>query len=222
MLFSRKNKNRKGQTNKRPESFKRQKASSLRSITSTASESSVASAFSPASSSRHGTPSVRFSRTLTVKQTLHVRDYTPEEASACWYDRFEFEEIVNEAKFVVSLYDDPDLLVDENKYPRRGLESYMLMHNDDTAKQSRLTVLKEQRKLKSTNRKLKSTKKDASKVRSRIESAYTVFTQGSRMQARLLALSDELAINEDTALMDALMAGYSSSSSSFEPVPMRM
>eukprot|EP00339_Tiarina_fusa_P024946 CAMPEP_0117069168 /NCGR_PEP_ID=MMETSP0472-20121206/48493_1 /TAXON_ID=693140 ORGANISM="Tiarina fusus, Strain LIS" /NCGR_SAMPLE_ID=MMETSP0472 /ASSEMBLY_ACC=CAM_ASM_000603 /LENGTH=150 /DNA_ID=CAMNT_0004791557 /DNA_START=93 /DNA_END=542 /DNA_ORIENTATION=+ len=148
MLFSRKTKNRKSETNKRPESFKRQKASSIRSIASTVSDSSVASTSTRTITFGASSRPVRFSRTVTVKQTLHVRDYTPEEVLACWYDRFESEEIINEAKFVSTLYEDPDLMVDENKYPRRGLELYMVMPNDDTAKQSRRAVLEEQRKLK--------------------------------------------------------------------------
>ena len=181
---------------------------SIRSLHSTISKSTAASTTSPITQ-------VRFSKALTVRQTLHHKDYTPEEIAACWYDGFESEEMVNEAKFVASLYQNPDLLVDDNKYPKRGLESILNKDNTD-AKQSIKAVLffqEEHSKKGSSSKQLKSSPdgspsspknrkravvspSSSSSSSKRIESVYTVYTQGSKFQARLVGLSDELAVQE--------------------------
>ena len=107
-----------------------------------------------------------------------------QEIQACWYDNFEYREIQEEAKFVVSLYKNPKLVVDDAKYPRRGLETFL----DPVCDQVELSIIAVLNEQASTLQK----KGSKSPMDVRIESAYTVFTQGSRIQARLNAQADEL------------------------------
>jgi hypothetical protein len=130
--------------------------------------------------------SVQFAQTVTVHQALHIRDYTDHEVRACWLDCYEYDNIMDEVNFVVGLHKNKDLCVGENEHPRRGLEMYLNGGILETSKQSVTAVVNEQ----DVQRR---TKKSSS---ARIESAYTVYTQGSRMQARFNAIADEMTVRD--------------------------
>eukprot|EP00537_Pseudo-nitzschia_pungens_P004507 CAMPEP_0172368082 /NCGR_PEP_ID=MMETSP1060-20121228/24992_1 /TAXON_ID=37318 /ORGANISM="Pseudo-nitzschia pungens, Strain cf. cingulata" /LENGTH=268 /DNA_ID=CAMNT_0013092541 /DNA_START=177 /DNA_END=983 /DNA_ORIENTATION=- len=84
--------------------------------------------------------SVRFCRTVAIRQTLHHRNYTPQEMKACWYQSYEIREIrttciVQIQKSVYQGYyyggycddddeDTDDDTDDEESICWRGLESY--------------------------------------------------------------------------------------------------
>lgn len=68
------------------------------------------------------TRSISFNPVVKVIKTLHFRDYTTEEISACWYNESEVRAIRDDAKFAAELVKNRQLEQDTEMYCRRGVE----------------------------------------------------------------------------------------------------
>ena len=141
---------------------------------------------------------VRFEETATVWTTTTTSSpeeehITPAEAVAYWYNQSEIEEMTREAQAIARLHEENKSFLDENEFPQRGLESFIEMANGKTALTSRQAVFNEQAlSLRGAGRKHGLSSKAQAQLQ--IQKSYTTYTQASCMQARFLAMMDEVAV----------------------------
>lgn len=146
---------------------------------------------------------VQFNEVAQIQTVLHILDYTTEEVEACWYNDFESNEFKEESNFIVQLHMTPGLMVDEDQYPRRGLESKLQLFEENEEENAReaqqrsiRVVLEEQDLL--------SGQKHTSFSQNRLATTYAMHTRGSEIRARWNALVDEASVlsssYEDLAL----------------------
>mmetsp|Transcript_85898 Transcript_85898/g.128657 ORF Transcript_85898/g.128657 Transcript_85898/m.128657 type:complete len:412 (-) Transcript_85898:16-1251(-) len=123
----------------------------------------------------------------------------PDDQGGYWYSQSELGAISREACSMTrgaSSSSSTAVAVDETQ---RGLEWLVPGHGDKdlatAVRLSRQAVFEEQSKLRDSRR-----KRNRRKVQSRIANAYSVFTQGPSVHARMLAVSDELAVRLEPTL----------------------
>jgi hypothetical protein len=144
---------------------------------------------------------VRFEK--TGHATQEFLPFTPEESSAYWYNPSELKTMKHEARLLAELHADNTWLINENECPQRGLEFYIELAAGKSAQKSRQAVLKMQKQSKKKTRRgkkfleKKNKPSPAELQQSRLQKVYYSYTQGSCIQARFLALSDEVAVLSD-------------------------